>query len=259
MIDESCQHDRGVNRIHNKKQLQSITSTNTKQAHLTMRLKIRSIDSVTIMRPKEREDPAIQVQPLASQISEKAPETLVTERLVLRKPTIEDAKAIFQRYASDPKVCHYLGWKRNESIEDTKRFLMRSNQTWKTWPAGPYLIFANNELIGGIDFSFETPSRASCGYVIAKDAWGKGYATEALQKIRDLAPSLGIVRLYALVYPGNEGSIRVLEKCGFEFEGILRRNSIFPNINMNTPLDDACYSWIVQRSLSDDIETPSRA
>ena len=41
-----------------------------------------------------------------------APELLVTERLVLRRPVGDDVSAIFERYASDPEVTRYLAWPR---------------------------------------------------------------------------------------------------------------------------------------------------
>ena len=40
----------------------------------------------------------------------KGPERFETSRLVLRKPTLADAEAVFIRYASDPEVTRYLGW-----------------------------------------------------------------------------------------------------------------------------------------------------
>lgn len=198
------------------------------------------------MRPKEKEECA----KLKELDISNAPLKVTTERLILRKPTLQDAEAIFERYASDEEVCKYLGWPCNKSIDETRDFLKVSDREWEIWPAGPYLIFTfDGTLIGSTGFSFETPFRASCGYVIAKDAWGHGYATEALKAICSLAPTLGLVRLYALVYPDHKGSIRVLEKCDFAFEGILRKNSIFPNIDKCTPLDDACYSWISPSSV----------
>src|SRR5436309_2770420 len=50
-------------------------------------------------------------------------------------------------------------------------------------PAAPYVIRARADgtLLGGTGLAFVTPYRASTGYVLAKAAWGKGYATEALR------------------------------------------------------------------------------
>jgi RimJ/RimL family protein N-acetyltransferase len=66
--------------------------------------------------------------------------------------------------------------------------------------------------------------------VFARDAWGQGYATEALSAIVPLARDLGIRRLYALCHPGHAASVRVLEKCGFVHESVLAQHAVFPNL-----------------------------
>src|SRR5215471_2049 len=162
----------------------------------------------------------------------KGPERFETSRLVLRKPTLADAEAVFSRYASDPEVTRYLGWPRHRSVDDTKAFLIFSDSEWSSWPAGPYLIESLSErrLLGSTGFGFEAPSRAVTGYVLARDAWGNGYATEALTAIVDIAEGLG-VELYALCHPHHPASARVLEKCGFRLEKRLEQFADFPNLN----------------------------
>lgn len=177
-----------------------------------------------------------------------APERIETARLVLRRPVRVDADAIFERYASDPEVTRYLSWPQHRSVRDTLQFLEFSDLEWGNSPGGPYLIElragAHNRLIGATGFSFETTYRASTGYVLARDAWGKGYASEALLGIVGAAASLGIVRLFACCHTEHAASCRVLEKCGFIREGILYRYSEFPNLGEG-PLDVVCYSRIL--------------
>jgi [ribosomal protein S5]-alanine N-acetyltransferase len=48
-------------------------------------------------------------------------------------------------------------------------------------------------------------------------------------------------RLYAICHTEHAASYRVLEKGGFEREGILRRHSVFPNLSPE-PLDVFCYA-----------------
>jgi len=78
--------------------------------------------------------------------------------------------------------------------------------------------------------------------VLARDAWGQGYATEALQAIVDLAPRLGIERLYALVHVDHSASMRVLEKAGFTQEGRLGAAITFPNLGSDQPQDAISYA-----------------
>ena len=158
--------------------------------------------------------------------------SIETDRLLLRRPAAADAPAIFERYASDPDVTRYLGWPRHRSVDDTRAFLAFSDAEWDRWPAGPYLILdrGTSRLLGGTGLAFETADRAMTGYVLAKDVWGRGYATEALGAMVDLARGLGVTRLYALCHTAHRPSWHVLEKCGFVRDGVLRRAHEFPNL-----------------------------
>lgn len=175
-------------------------------------------------------------------------ERVETPRLILRKPMRADAEAIFRRYASDPEVTRLLGWPTHTSIRATRTFLDSSEAEWARWGAGPYLIESceDGSLLGSTGLSFETADRAMTGYVLAKDAWGNGYATEALRATIEVARKLGVARLYALCHPENPASSRVLEKCGFFCEGILPQHSKFPNVDGKELCDVLCYALLLR-------------
>ncbi len=158
-----------------------------------------------------------------------------------------DAETIFARYASDPDVTRFVGWPRHRSVVETEAFLEFCDAEWTRWPGGPYLMLSREEgtLLGSTGLAFETPYRASTGYVLAKDAWGKGYATEALQAVVKTARAVGLRRLYAICHTEHGASWRVLEKCGFAREGILRRHTEFPNLGEHNPLDVLCYGVVL--------------
>ena len=77
--------------------------------------------------------------------------------------------------------------------------------------------------------------------MLAHDAWGAGYATEALAAMRDLGARLGLSRLYALCHPQHRASARVLEKCGFALENTLKAHAEFPNLEPGVVADVHCY------------------
>ena len=162
----------------------------------------------------------------------KAPESLETRRLYLRRPVASDAEAVFQRYASDPEVTRFLAWPTHRSLDDTRAFLSFADAEWAEWPASAYLIYRHGDdtLLGSTGLSFETAHEAITGYVLARDAWGQGYATETLVAMVDLARSLSVDRLSAGCHPDHQASIRVLEKCDFVLESRLPRTSGFPNL-----------------------------
>jgi ribosomal-protein-alanine N-acetyltransferase len=163
----------------------------------------------------------------------KAPVQVETARLRLRQPAMSDAGAIFDRYASDPDVTRFLGWPRHRSVGDTEAFLRFSTDEWERWPAGPYVIIsrADDRLLGGTGLNFESPHEAVTGYVLARDAWGKGYATEALAAVIDVARRIGVIRLRAVCHPEHAPSRRVLEKCGFVLDDRAGQRAEFPNLS----------------------------
>jgi ribosomal-protein-alanine N-acetyltransferase len=176
-----------------------------------------------------------------------APERVETDRLMLRRPAVADASAIFARYSNDPEVTRFLSWPRHDVIDDARAFIQFSDAEWQRWPAGSYLIEARETgtLLGSTGLGFETAQRATTGYVLARDASGHGYATEALRAIVVIAASVAVRRLYALSHPDNEASWHVLQKCGFTREGTLRQHTDFPNLGPGQPSDVLCYARIL--------------
>jgi RimJ/RimL family protein N-acetyltransferase len=104
------------------------------------------------------------------------------------------------------------------------------------------LVFsaADGRLLGGSGLGFESLHQASTGYVLARDAWGLGYATELTGLMVELAAALGVSRLTATCHHAHTASRHVLEKSGFTNDGILPRHVVFPNISRQ--LQDA-YSY----------------
>ncbi|HLH03646.1 MAG TPA: GNAT family N-acetyltransferase [Bryobacteraceae bacterium] len=158
-------------------------------------------------------------------------ERFETPRLILRKPCMEDADDIFYGWASDAEVTRWVAFRRHGSVEDTRAFLERCEAERIAWPFGAILIEsrADGRLLGSTGLDRETAEQASTGYVLARHAWGFGYATEALTGVIELAQMAGVRRLWALCHPANHRSIRVLEKCGFRNETLLERHNVFPN------------------------------
>jgi RimJ/RimL family protein N-acetyltransferase len=179
----------------------------------------------------------------------KAPREITTARLLLVEPSIDDAPEVFERYAGDPEVTRFLGWPRHRSVAETQAFLTFSASEWERWPAGPYLIRAraDRRLLGGTGLGFETPDQAVTGYVLAKDAWGQGYATEALSAMLDVARLTNLVLLYALCHPDHRASWRVLEKCGFVRNSECAQLTEFPNLAPGVLLDVLRYEFVLRQ------------
>ena len=93
-----------------------------------------------------------------------------------------------------------------------------------------FAITYDGQVVGSIGvFRKENVHRltAELGYYIAEPYWGKGITTEAIRRICAFVfGNTDIVRIFAEPYAHNTASCRVLEKAGFQLEGILRRNAI---------------------------------
>jgi [ribosomal protein S5]-alanine N-acetyltransferase len=173
-------------------------------------------------------------------------EAIETERLVLRRPVASDAPAIFSRYASDPDVTRYMSWPTHTSVNDAHTFVRFCDELWRRWPlAGPLLVFARDgvTLLGGAGIVYDSATVAQIGYVLARDVWGRGYATEALVACVEAARNAGVKRLEAGVHVDHQVSCRVLEKGGFTCEGVRPgRPSDFPNLPPDVTRDAALYA-----------------
>jgi ribosomal-protein-alanine N-acetyltransferase len=178
----------------------------------------------------------------------KAPDEIETARLILRRPAMSDAAAIFAAYASDSEVTRFLGWPRHRSVDDTRDFLRFSAREWERWPAGPYVILLRTDrrLIGSTGLGFQSHDAAVTGYVLARAEWGQGYATEALAAMVDLARAVGVTRLFALCHPDHGPSQHVLEKCGFVLEAAASRPVEFPNLPAGRQETALCYARPLQ-------------
>jgi RimJ/RimL family protein N-acetyltransferase len=173
------------------------------------------------------------------------PSTVETERLLLRRPTIEDAPAIFEGYAQDPDVVRHVMWRPHRSIEDTHDYLVRVLQrldhgTEQSWAI---TLKGDDQLIGMIAVR-PNGFKHDIGYVLARSRWDRGITTEAARAIVDLSLSdPQVYRVWAVCDVDNKASARVLEKVGMTCEGILRRWVIHPNSSPD-PRDALCYALV---------------
>ncbi len=143
---------------------------------------------------------------------------LKSNRLSLRPFTIDDIDAVLL-YASDNIVTKYLTWPSYTDISQVEEVV-------KKYYIGKEGVFAielesEQKCIGCIGLIlYIEHNKASFGYVLNREYWNKGYMTEALNIILDFSFSkLELNRVEATHYIGNEGSGRVMQKCGMKYEG----------------------------------------
>jgi RimJ/RimL family protein N-acetyltransferase len=172
--------------------------------------------------------------------------TLYTDRLILRRPELTDAVAVYENFASDREVVKYMSWTQHTDITDAEAFVQFSKTQWERQAGATYLITIRDtgRVIGSTGLVYETRFRASTGYVLSKDMWGLGYATETLTAIIRCASGHPIQRLHAYCHSAHFRSAHVLEKCGFQLEGTMRNYIEFPNLTPGVTSDVLLYSMI---------------
>ena len=98
------------------------------------------------------------------------------------------------------------------------------------YPETTFAITVGGEAIGGIGLVLQNDIErcsAEVGYWIGQTYWGRGIVTAALKSITHYAfDTFALTRLYAVPFLRNPASIKVLEKAGYQCEGIMRRSAI---------------------------------
>jgi len=82
---------------------------------------------------------------------------------------------------------------------------------------------------------------AEIGYWLGEALWGRGITTEAVELVTTHAfEHMRLLRLFALPFAANPGSIRVLEKAGYVREGLLRSSCV----KFGVPRDQFMYARV---------------
>ncbi len=153
--------------------------------------------------------------------------TLSSERLLLRKFTMEDAEAMFRNWQNDPDVTKYLRWTAHKNISVTEEVVSSwitqyQNSDFYQWAIVPKELQEPIGSISVVDMDEQT-NTVHIGYCIGKKWWHKGYTSEALKTIMPfLFLEVKANRLESQHDPNNPHSGAVMKKCGLRFEGILR-------------------------------------
>ena len=143
-----------------------------------------------------------------------------TDRLLLRPGWAEDAPALARAIADEMIVRNLANAPWPYGLAEAQAFLAAPKD-----PVLPnLLLFARTagapELVGSCGLIRKPSGAIVLGYWIARDHWGRGYATEAGRQMIEIARTIGLARLDASYFADNPASGRVLEKLGFVPTGL---------------------------------------
>lgn len=166
-------------------------------------------------------------------------ERIESKRLILRKFVKEDAKDIYQGWASDPAVTKYLTWHPHKNLKETEQILDVWLAAYEGKNCYRFAIELKEEskLIGMIDVVGYEDGIPEIGYVLSSDYWNMGYMSEALSTFMNLLISEGFDKIYIEADENNIASNAIIRNNGFKFLGKERRiKSQFKNemVSLNT-------------------------
>jgi ribosomal-protein-alanine N-acetyltransferase len=154
--------------------------------------------------------------------------TLVTERLVLRRFTMDDAEDVYNRWSGSSENSRFVMKSPHSSVTETKEMLQEYISNYDKPDFYMWGIVYESSLIGficGNEMNEEIKS-ICIGYCITKSCCNKGITTEAAKTVIDFFFSLGFNRIFSYHNPLNPASGRVMQKCGMSFEGRIRGGSM---------------------------------
>ncbi len=149
------------------------------------------------------------------------PPLLETERLLLRRLTLDDTDLLLGIY-SDPIAMRYYDSTRNRA--QTRGWIrwnlaMYDERGHGMWAALSKLDGRFVGQIGLVAQEVEGAAEIEIGYLLLRSCWGHGFATEAALAVRDYGfRELARERLISLIDPRNEPSRRVAERLGMRVE-----------------------------------------
>ena len=151
--------------------------------------------------------------------------TIKTERLVLRAYELGDIAELVPLIGAREVAANLARVPYPYTEQDARNFI---NSIKATPDEARFAVALSNSghLIGGIGLRIDSAhSRAELGYWLGIPYWGQGYANEAARAVVHYGfETLGLHRIWASVFQGNEVSAKVLNKLGMRHEGCLRHH-----------------------------------
>ena len=153
-------------------------------------------------------------------------EEIETERLLLRRMEMRDARDLFE-YSRDEEVARYVLWEAQKNVSESRAYIKFMLRKYRAGDPASWCIVRKDEsrVVGTIGYMWFQPENnaAEVGYSLARDCWNQGYMAEALRAVlRYSFEEMAINRIEAQHEVGNPASGAVMRKCGMCHEGTLR-------------------------------------
>lgn len=151
---------------------------------------------------------------------------LRTEHLLLRTLCAQDVPAL-REWLADPSIYRYWGSNVGKNDKNPELLFEKSPKPTKSFHWG-IILLSSGQAIGELwVYLIENDRMAKVAYRLNPKYHGNGYATEALSAAVEFCfRNTELQRLWTAVDVRNSPSARVLEKCGFTREGLIRQGKM---------------------------------
>ena len=168
-------------------------------------------------------------------------QTIETERLILRRFVEDDARVMFENWASRSENLTYVTWNPHLNVEQTRNSIANwvksyDNPNYYKWA----ICLKDNpdHVIGDISLVSVDETNSSCeiGYILGMNYWGQGLVTETLKTVLSYClDEVGFEQVSTCYVSLNPASGRVMEKAGMTFwktipDGVKRKGYIADKI-----------------------------
>lgn len=161
---------------------------------------------------------------------------LETDRLRLRTLTPDDAEFMLG-LLNEPSFIQNIGDRGVRTVDDARSYILNGPvASYEKHGFGLWLVEVKDSGapigICGL-LKRDAMDDTELGYALMPEYWSKGYALESASAVMAYASEeLGLKRVAAITDVGNESSIRVLEKIGFKYEGMIRLSDDAPELKL---------------------------
>ena len=151
-----------------------------------------------------------------------------TDRCILRRIRPEDCEAMYENWARYEEVCRYFPF---HPVSGLAEYREKVEKWVSSYDSGSYFHWVvvwkeTGEPVGTINLGNVDGScmMADTCYMLSPRLWNIGVMTEVLRAVLRYAfCEIGLNRVQAEVFRGNDASAKVLEKCGMKYEGTSRQ------------------------------------
>jgi RimJ/RimL family protein N-acetyltransferase len=174
--------------------------------------------------------------------AEAQPETTLTiDELVLRPWRSTDAPAVLE-ICQDPEIARWVTIPQPFLAVDADAFIENSVTMWRDGTGAPFAIVdaGTEEILGAVTLFGPEGHQATVGLWLAPGARGRGVGTRALRRLADWTfATTPVIRFDCFIMVGNRPSERMVERAGFQREGVLRAWDVHHD---GVPVDCVVYS-----------------